>query len=194
MRHHKQPFPPCCQQSEQPGFRSLRNNNQNGVSAASTNRPIRGRRDAEKPSSQSSDFREGTGGSQPPGEFRETGSSMNLAATTFFLSTKSGPAALWPMREEPVTTEVRKAGLHWAVCGLSRPFTTRHAATEVPASHCVEKRMKSHQCQRTAPFARKTTEGGLEKELANLWRRSKVTKNAHASRGPEAKWEIPVEL
>jgi hypothetical protein len=29
-----------------------------------------------------------------------------------------------------------------------------------------------------------------KKELANLWSKSKVTKKAHAGRGPEAKWEM----
>jgi hypothetical protein len=34
------------------------------------------------------------------------------------------------------------------------------------------------------------TEGGLEKDLANLWSRKKITKKAHAGRGQETKWEI----
>jgi hypothetical protein len=34
------------------------------------------------------------------------------------------------------------------------------------------------------------TDGGLEKELANLWSGSKVAKKALAGRGPEAKLEI----
>jgi hypothetical protein len=41
------------------------------------------------------------------------------------------------------------------------------------------------------------TEGGLEKRLkerlVNLWSRKKITKKAHAGRGPETKWEIPID-
>jgi len=33
-----------------------------------------------------------------------------------------------------------------------------------------------------------------EKGLANLWSRRKITKQAHAGRGQETKWEIPDKL
>jgi hypothetical protein len=33
-------------------------------------------------------------------------------------------------------------------------------------------------------------ENGLEKGLANLWSRKKITKKAHAGRGQETKWEM----
>jgi hypothetical protein len=36
--------------------------------------------------------------------------------------------------------------------------------------------------------------GGLKKRLANLWSRKKITKKAHASRGLETKWEIPIKM
>jgi hypothetical protein len=34
----------------------------------------------------------------------------------------------------------------------------------------------------------------IEKTLANLSSRKKITKKAHAGRGPESKWEIPVSI
>jgi hypothetical protein len=42
------------------------------------------------------------------------------------------------------------------------------------------------------PLCQRKTEGGLETGLANLWNRKKITKKAHAGRGQEIKWEIPV--
>jgi hypothetical protein len=53
--------------------------------------------------------------------------------------------------------------------------------TEEVYSHRVEKRVKRHKCQRSAPFTREKTIGGLEKGLANLWSRRKITKKAHAT-------------
>jgi hypothetical protein len=44
----------------------------------------------------------------------------------------------------------------------------------------------------TLPVLKKT-EPNWKKRLANLWRRVKVKKKAHAGRGQEIKWEIPVE-
>jgi hypothetical protein len=41
--------------------------------------------------------------------------------------------------------------------------------------------------------SQRKAEGGLEKGLATLWSRKKNTKKAHAGRGPEAKWEIPMK-
>jgi len=41
------------------------------------------------------------------------------------------------------------------------------------------------------PFCQRKTEDGLEKGLAFLWSRKKITKKAHAGRGPETQWEIP---
>ena len=43
-----------------------------------------------------------------------------------------------------------------------------------------------------APPLPEKTEGGLEKGLANLWSRKKITKKAHAGRGQETKWEISI--
>jgi hypothetical protein len=37
-------------------------------------------------------------------------------------------------------------------------------------------------------LCQRKTEGGLEKWLANLWSRKKITKEAHAGRGQETKW------
>jgi hypothetical protein len=41
------------------------------------------------------------------------------------------------------------------------------------------------------PPVLKGNRGELGKRLANLWRRHKVKKNAHAGRGQEIKWGIP---
>ncbi|HTV61986.1 MAG TPA: hypothetical protein VMH30_05395 [Verrucomicrobiae bacterium] len=37
-------------------------------------------------------------------------------------------------------------------------------------------------------------EGGLKKRLASLLLKKKITKIAHAGRGQEIKWEIPVDI
>jgi hypothetical protein len=37
------------------------------------------------------------------------------------------------------------------------------------------------------------TEGDWKKGLANMWGGKKITKKAHAGRGQETKWEIPVK-
>jgi hypothetical protein len=37
------------------------------------------------------------------------------------------------------------------------------------------------------------TEGGLEKRLANLWSRKKITKKAHAGGGQDTKWEKSIQ-
>jgi hypothetical protein len=46
-------------------------------------------------------------------------------------------------------------------------------------------------------LCQKRTEGGLEKGLekglANLWSRKKITKEVHAGRGQETEWEMPDE-
>jgi hypothetical protein len=42
------------------------------------------------------------------------------------------------------------------------------------------------------PRCQRKTKSGLEKSLANPWRKSKVKKKTHAGRGQESKWEIPV--
>jgi hypothetical protein len=44
------------------------------------------------------------------------------------------------------------------------------------------------------PLCQRKAEGGLENGLANLWRRKRITKRAHAVREQEIKWEIPVKL
>jgi hypothetical protein len=64
--------------------------------------------------------------------------------------------------------------------------------TEAVSSDEMEKRAEKHKCQQSAPFARKKTEGGLEKGLANLWSRKRIMKKAHAGRGQETKWEMSV--
>jgi hypothetical protein len=72
---------------------------------------------------------------------------------------------------------------------------TKETLEEV-SSHPGEKghwRQKKH---RNTPSAREKrgadSKKGLEKRLANLWSRRKTTKKAHAVRGREIKWEIPV--
>jgi hypothetical protein len=42
--------------------------------------------------------------------------------------------------------------------------------------------------------AERKTGGGLEKGLANLWSRKRITKKAHAGRGQETKWEMSAKL
>jgi hypothetical protein len=44
------------------------------------------------------------------------------------------------------------------------------------------------------PLCLRKTEGGPEKGLVNLWSRKKIAKKAHAGRGQETKWEIPVQF
>src|SRR5208282_4850646 len=44
------------------------------------------------------------------------------------------------------------------------------------------------------PLCQRKTGDGLEKDLANLWSRKKITKKAHAGRGLETIWEIPDEM
>jgi hypothetical protein len=44
------------------------------------------------------------------------------------------------------------------------------------------------------PLCQRKAEGGVAKRLANLWRRNRFKKNAHACRGQEIKWEIPVNM
>jgi hypothetical protein len=41
------------------------------------------------------------------------------------------------------------------------------------------------------PLVEQVENPGLEKRIANLWRRKKITKKARAGRGQESKWEIP---
>ena len=55
------------------------------------------------------------------------------------------------------------------------------------------KRVERRKCQQIAPCAGEKTEGGLEKELANLWSGRKITKKARMGRGHESKWEISNE-
>jgi hypothetical protein len=43
------------------------------------------------------------------------------------------------------------------------------------------------------PICLRQTERGLEKGLANLSSRKKITKKAHAVRGQESKWEISIK-
>jgi hypothetical protein len=40
------------------------------------------------------------------------------------------------------------------------------------------------------PCAREKRRADWKKVLANLWRRKRITKKAHAGRGQEIKWEI----
>src|ERR1700691_1213633 len=73
---------------------------------------------------------------------------------------------------------------------------TRETTEEV-SSHGVEKRAERHKSERSAPFA--TENRGrigkkIEKRLANLWGRNKITKKAHAGRGHEIKWEMSVNM
>jgi hypothetical protein len=44
--------------------------------------------------------------------------------------------------------------------------------------------------QRNAPLCLRKTGGGLQKGLANLWKRKKIAKKAHATRGREIKWAM----
>src|SRR5208282_5709160 len=44
------------------------------------------------------------------------------------------------------------------------------------------------------PLCQRKTGYRLEKDLANLWSRKKITKKAHAGRGLETIWEIPVYI
>jgi hypothetical protein len=43
-------------------------------------------------------------------------------------------------------------------------------------------------------LCQRKTGDGLEKDLANLWSRKRIMKKAHAGRGQETIWEIPVNL
>jgi hypothetical protein len=43
-------------------------------------------------------------------------------------------------------------------------------------------------------LCQRITEGESKKGLANLWIRKKITKEAHAGRGLETIWEIPVNM
>jgi hypothetical protein len=43
-------------------------------------------------------------------------------------------------------------------------------------------------------LCQRKTEGGLEKGLANLWRKINIKKKARAFRGQETKWGIPVKM
>jgi len=53
-----------------------------------------------------------------------------------------------------------------------------------------EKGRWEHEKASEHPTCQRKTEGGLEKGLANLWSRKKITKKAHAGRGHEIKWEM----
>jgi hypothetical protein len=62
--------------------------------------------------------------------------------------------------------------------------------TEEMSSHPGETAFGRTKRHRNTLRQRKT-ENGLEKGLANLRSRKKITKKAHAGRGQEIKWEIP---
>jgi hypothetical protein len=66
------------------------------------------------------------------------------------------------------------------------------ATTGVVSSHPVETRHWSQKCRRTSRAGQKP-EGGLEKGLANLWSRKKITKSTHAGHGQQTIWETPVQ-
>jgi hypothetical protein len=69
--------------------------------------------------------------------------------------------------------------------------------TEAVSLHRVEKCVKRHNCQRSAPFAREKPGADWKKSLpmCGAGRKSqKITQKAHAGRGPETKWEIPVSM
>jgi len=69
---------------------------------------------------------------------------------------------------------------------------TRETTEEV-SSDGMEKRAERLKSERSAPLA--TENRGrigkkIEKRIANLWGRNKITKKAHAGRGHEIKWEM----
>jgi hypothetical protein len=56
----------------------------------------------------------------------------------------------------------------------------------------MEKPVARRNWRQIAPFAREKPMVDLKTVLANPWSRKKITKKAHAGRGLETKWEIPV--
>jgi hypothetical protein len=69
------------------------------------------------------------------------------------------------------------------------------ATTEEVSSHPGEKGHWIKKWHRNTLLCHKETENGLEKGLANLWSRmkmSKITKKAHAGHGQETIWEMSV--
>jgi hypothetical protein len=67
------------------------------------------------------------------------------------------------------------------------------ATTEEVSSHPGEKGHWSQKWHRNTPYAGEKPRGGLEKGFANLLQGKKITKKAHAGRGHETKWEIPIK-
>jgi hypothetical protein len=71
------------------------------------------------------------------------------------------------------------------------------ATTEEVSSHPGEKGHWIKKWHRNTLLCHKETENGLEKGLANLWSRmkmSKITKKAHAGHGQETIWEMSAWL
>ena len=64
--------------------------------------------------------------------------------------------------------------------------------TEEVSSHGVEKRAERHNWRTNRLLCQRKTEGGLEKGLANLWSRKKITKKAHVVVGkkPNGKCQL----
>jgi len=93
---------------------------------------------------------------------------------------------------------IRGAGRDWAAAIGSRGVRMKAAhfktpeTTEEVSSHPG---VKGHWRKKMAsehPLRQRKAGSGLEKRLANLWSRRKITKKAHAVRGRGIKWEIPV--
>jgi hypothetical protein len=61
---------------------------------------------------------------------------------------------------------------------------------EAVSSDGMEKRVERRNWRQIAPCAREKPRDA-KKVLANLWSRQRITKKAHAGRGPEVIWEIP---
>jgi hypothetical protein len=65
-------------------------------------------------------------------------------------------------------------------------------STKEVSSDGMEKRAERRNWRQIVPCAREKPRSGLEKGLANLWSRQRITNKPYAGRGRETIWEIPI--
>src|ERR1035438_3504253 len=82
-----------------------------------------------------------------------------------------------------------------AVRKARRSPKAAEALQRVPQRRClrtgVEMHVERRKWQRSAPMPVENR-GRTGKDFANLWKGKRITKKAHAGRGQETKWEIPI--
>jgi hypothetical protein len=66
--------------------------------------------------------------------------------------------------------------------------------TEEVSSNGMEKCVERHEWRQIGPFASEKPMADWKKVLAILWSRKRITKKAHAGRGQETIWEIPIDI